>query len=69
MDILEIGKITQNFGILDNGILGLSYYVCFLQFDRILNEKLKLYMNIKTFYEKKWLKEGKKIKYLSFSIH
>ena len=46
MNILEIGRITQNFGILDNGILGLSYYVCFLQFDRILNEKLKLNIDI-----------------------
>ena len=32
------------------------------------NPNLKLAMVIKTFYEKMWLKEGKKIKYLCFSI-
>ena len=32
------------------------------------NPNLKLAMEIKTFYEKMWLKEGKKIKYLCFSI-
>ena len=39
--------------------------------DRTLraNPTLTKAMEIKTFYEKIWLKEGKKIKYLCFSIH
>ena len=34
-----------------------------------LKEPLKESLNIKTFYEKKWLENGETIKYLSFTIH
>ena len=34
-----------------------------------LNEELKSTMSIQTFYEKKWLKNEKSIKYLSFKIN
>ena len=34
-----------------------------------INEDLKETLSYRTFYEEKWLKDGIKIKYLSFSIN
>ena len=37
--------------------------------DEYNNTEIQSILDIKTFYEEKWLEEGKKIKYVSFRIN
>jgi len=59
MDTLLAQKLPVHYQTIDVYGLGKE------KFPDELNEVL----STKTFYEKRWLKEGKKIKYIQFELH